>query len=242
MMLRRLLKRLSIFFKFVFLTSGMVFMLLLILSFTSLPFYAYHWLGTSMSKLDTKPAYIVFLGGGGMPSESNLMRAHYTVKAAKAFPESKIVISLPGNLLDETSTPILVSVELQNRGIAKDRIFHENIGKNTRSQALKLRFFRGESFSDKPILLVTSPEHMRRSVLTFEKAGFLNVNALPAFENALEADLMFIDDELGGNRFLTPDVGGSIIFRYRFWNHLKYEVLIAREITAMAYYKVRAWI
>ncbi|MFW6309729.1 MAG: hypothetical protein ACOC1D_01390, partial [Prolixibacteraceae bacterium] len=69
-----------------------------------------------------------------------------------------------------------------------------------------------------------------------------NVNALPAFENAVEADLSFKDDELGGNKKMAPDVGQSIQVRYQIWTHLKYEILIAREIMALAYYKLRGWI
>jgi hypothetical protein len=91
-------------------------------------------------------------------------------------------------------------------------------------------------------LLVTSPEHMRRAVLVFRKVGFTRINALPAFENALEADLVFKDDELGGNKLPIPDIGGNISVRYQFWNHLKYEILIAREMTALSYYKLRGWI
>ena len=93
-----------------------------------------------------------------------------------------------------------------------------------------------------PILLVTSPEHMRRSVLCFHKVGFEKVGALPAFENAVEADLSFNDDELGGNKVLMPDVGQSINMRYQLWNHLKYEILIVRETVALIYYKMRGWI
>ena len=93
-----------------------------------------------------------------------------------------------------------------------------------------------------PVLLITSPEHMRRAVLCFRKAGFEKVNGLPAFENALEADLKFDDDKLGGNNTLIPDVGESIKARYQLWNHLKYEILIAREIVALGYYRLRGWI
>jgi hypothetical protein len=83
---------------------------------------------------------------------------------------------------------------------------------------------------------------MRRAVLCFKKAGFEKVNALPAFENATKADLSFKDDELGGNTILMPDVGQNINMRYQIWNHMKYEILIARELVALTYYKLRGWI
>lgn len=238
-------KRISYFISFLrkfFWISGTFFLILLLLSFTSLPFWGYYWLGTSESKIAEKPDYIVLLGGGGMPSESNLMRAFFVHRAAVKSPESRIIITIPGDTADTSSTARLVANELIVKGIERNRIYYEELGTNTRSQALRLQTFNSEKLDHKSILLVTSPEHMRRAVLTFRKAGFSRISALPAFENALEADLVFKDDELGGNKILIPDVGGNTTVRYQFWNHLKYEILIAREIAALGYYKLRGWI
>jgi len=221
---------------------GLFFLIALILSFTSLPFWGYYWLGTSESKITEKPDFIVFLGGGGMPSESNLMRTFFVFKAALEFTESRIVIATPGDTSDAKSTARLVAAELISKGIEPQRILYEQIGTNTRMEALSLLKFDAGQISQKPILLVTSPEHMRRSVLVFRKLGFTRVSALPAFENALEADLAFNDDELGGNKRFIPDVGSNISLRYQFWNHLKYEILIARELVALSYYWLRGWI
>lgn len=221
---------------------GVFFMILLVLSFTSLPFWGYYWLGTSKSSIAEKPDFIILLGGGGMPSESNLMRAFFVHRAATKSPDSRIIISIPGDTADTSSTARMVANELIEKGIERSRIDFEELGTNTRSQALRLQTFNSEKLNQKSILLVTSPEHMRRAVLTFKKAGFKRISALPAFENALEADLVFKDDELGGNKILIPDVGGNTTVRYQFWNHLKYEILIAREIAALGYYKLRGWI
>jgi uncharacterized SAM-binding protein YcdF (DUF218 family) len=218
---------------------GIFFSICVILAFTTLPFWGFHWLGTSKSELREKPETIVLLGGGGMPSESNLMRSWYVEKAAKSFPEAHVIIAMPGDVSDSLSTPVLMKKELELRGVETKRISFENKGTNTRGQAMNCQ---GLIKMQNPVLLVTSPEHMRRAVLCFKKAGFEKVNALPAFENAVEADLSFKDDELGGNTLLVPDVGQSINMRYQLWNHLKYEILIARELAALSYYKVRGWI
>ncbi len=223
------------------LTSGILFLAVLMLSFTSLPYWGYYWLGTSKSKIIEKPDYIVLLGGGGMPSESNLMRAFFVFRAAKESPDSRIILSIPGNPTDSTSTARLVAAELISKGIGQQRILYEERGTNTRSQAINLQQFNAVKLTGKPVLLVTSPEHMRRAVLVFRKAGFTRVSALPAFENALEANLFFDDDKLGGNT-MVPDIGGNTSVRYQFWNHLKYEILIAREMAALGYYKLRGWI
>jgi uncharacterized SAM-binding protein YcdF (DUF218 family) len=235
-------KRILNFVRIILLTFGVFFLIILILSFTTLPYWGYYWLGTSQSKITEKPDYIILLGGGGMPSESSLMRIFFVHRAAVESPQSRIIISIPGNPLDSMSTARQVAAELISKGIGRQRIFYEEIGTNTRSEALQLKQFNSELLTDKSILLVTSPEHMRRAVLVFRKAGFTRVNALPAFESAIEANLFFDDDKLGGNKALVPDIGGNSEVRYQFWNHLKYEILIARELTALSYYKLRGWI
>jgi uncharacterized SAM-binding protein YcdF (DUF218 family) len=226
-----------------FLTGlGILFLSALILSFTSLPFWGYYWLGTCKSTITGKPDYIVMLGGGGMPSESNLIRAYYTFNAAQQSPKSRIVISIPGDITDSTSTARLVAAELVSKGIDPQRIMYEQVGTNTRQEALCVNKLNHGELIGKAILLVSSPEHMRRAILTFQKVGFTRVSALPAFESALEADLIFKDDELGGRKIPVPNIGGSITARYQFWNHLKYEILIAREMAALSYYWLRGWI
>lgn len=222
-----------------FVLIGIFFTLCVVLAMTEQPFWAYHWLGTSKSEIKWAPQSIVLLGGGGMPSESNLIRSWYVDKASKSFPEAKIIIAMPGDLSDSLSTPQRMKKELVLRGINSSNISFEPEGTNTRSQALNCM---GLIKMDSPILLVTSPEHMRRSVLCFQKTGFNRINALPAFEDTAEADFTFTDDKLGGNTVLVPDVGNSLNMRYQLWNHLRYELLIAREIVALSYYKLRGWI
>lgn len=218
---------------------GIFFSICVLLALTDQPFWGYYWLGTSKSELKWQPQSIVLLGGGGMPSQSALMRSWYVEKAVKSFPSANIIIAMPGDLEDSLSTPQLMKKELEIRGIDVSKISFEHEGTNTRAQALNCqRLIKMQS----PILLVTSPEHMRRAVLCFRKVGFEKVNALPAFENAVEANLSFDDDKLGGNKTIAPNVGESINMRYQVWNHLKYEILIARELVALTYYKLRGWI
>lgn len=217
---------------------GLFFSGCVVFALTEQPYWGYHWLGTSKSEMKWKPTYIIMMGGGGMPSQSNLMRSWYVEKAAKSFPEATVLIAIPGEISDSLSTPQIVKRELIMRGVNPDKIAFEHEATNTRAQALNCK---KRITLQTPILLVTSPEHMRRSVLSFQKVGFEKVNALPAFENALEADLSFNDDDLGGNKTVVPDVGKSINARYQLWNHLKYEILIAREIVALTYYRLRGW-
>jgi uncharacterized SAM-binding protein YcdF (DUF218 family) len=219
--------------------AGGFFCICLLMAFTTLPYQGLHWLGTSLSEIRSKPETVIFLGGGGMPGESNLIRIWFTSRAVTAFPGVRIIIASPGNPEDQNSTPCLIREELIFRGIDSARIELETNGTNTRSQAL---FTAKMTNPQKPVLLITSPENMRRSILTFRKAGFSAVNALPAFENASEADFSFRDEDLGGRSVLVPDVGKNNQLRYQVWNHLKYEIMFTREAIALLYYRIKGWI
>jgi hypothetical protein len=91
------------------------------------------------------------------------------------------------------------------------------------------------------ILIVTSPEHLYRAVLSFRKAGFKKVDGLPAFENTIESDLSFDDSSLGGKKWI-PGIGKNLTVRYEFWRQMRYEELILREWMAILYYKLNGWI
>ena len=67
-----------------FVVIGIFFFVCFILALTEQPYWGYHWLGTSKTELKWEPTHIILLGGGGMPSQSNLMRSWYAEKAAKS--------------------------------------------------------------------------------------------------------------------------------------------------------------
>jgi uncharacterized SAM-binding protein YcdF (DUF218 family) len=230
---------------------GVVFMLQVLLALTPLPFHVWYRMGMRYSGISRPPDYIVVLGGGGMPSESGLMRCWYAAKAGSYFPGSKILIALPGDTADSLSSVSGMKNELILRGIEPERILFEDSGTNTRAQALNilritsppvpLSFRRGGAAGEAGILLITSPEHLYRAFLTFKKAGFIKVDGVPAFEEAIEADITYQGKRLGG-RHWVPDIGESITIRYGFWTQLRYEALILREWLALGYYWVKGWI
>jgi len=248
------------FLKIFMISLGGIFAFIIVLAFTSGPFWMWYDLSVSKAGVNRPPDYIVVLGGGGMPSESGLMRCWYTAKTANYFTRAKVIISLPGNARDSLSSINGMKKELVIRGIAPERILLEDSGTNTRAEALNVlkiisnidqRISNIESVQHsmfniryskfKSLLIVTSPEHLRRAVLTFKKAGFLKVDGVPAFEEAIESDLSFTGRRLGGRRWV-PDIGNNITLRYQFWTQLHYEVLILREVFALGYYKLQGWI
>jgi uncharacterized SAM-binding protein YcdF (DUF218 family) len=227
--------------KTLLITTGCIFIMLCILAFTTLPFWAYYALGTNNSKITQAPATIVLLGGAGIPSGDGLLRTYYTAKLSNAYSGALVIIAMPGNSADSLSAPQCIKHELIMRGVNAHSIFFENTGRNTREQAQKLATGITIAQLNKPITLVTSPEHMKRAVLAFRKCGFTKVSGLPTFEIALDANLAFRDNDLKGNPFVPP-IGNNLQLRYQFWNHLKYEVIVVREYFALAYYWLRDWI
>lgn len=211
---------------------GLFSLILLVLSFTDIPYIAYHKLGTSQPALSVDPEIIVVLGGAGMPTPDGLIRTYYAAEAATEYQSARIIIALPYNEEDSLYQLNLMAHELIIRGIDSLRIFYEPQGYNTRSQVVNI----GKMFNHKndiPILIVTTPEHMYRSVKAFRKVGFYNVGGLPAFEKPVdEIKLYDVDQKESQN----------IALRYNMWSYLYYEILVLREYTAIFYYKLKGWI
>jgi uncharacterized SAM-binding protein YcdF (DUF218 family) len=236
-------KYVDFLFKFlrkIIIFNGLVFTLMLILSFTDIPYLLYHHLGTSLIHQQTKsPAYIVLMGAGGMPGPQALLRCNYTALMAHKYPESQIIVALPSDSAEETLSDHQKTIdELFLRGVSLDRILSEKFGINTFTQASNIYHLIGNPGSG--ILIVTSPEHMYRSILTFRKAGFSDVNGMPAFEEAFDESLLVEPDDTSNNQ---PALQGQHInLRYNMWSYLQYQIIVAREYAAITYYKLMGYI
>lgn len=239
--LRSLSRYIWRYIKKIIIITGILVFIIIFFSFTSGPFWIYHWLGTHDSQFPGQPDYIIVLGGGGMPSESSLIRCYHAAHLAYNYPEAKVIIALPADSLNEDASIIKMQNELLMRGVDSSSFYLEYQGRNTRAQALNIKSMCKSLVKD-TFVIVTSPEHMLRSIKTFRKAGYKNIGGYAAFEYAIESDITFEDKILGGNRKYVPKIGKNINLRYRFWTHLEYNVLILREFCAIAFYKIKGWI
>jgi len=224
------------FFRYLVVTIGSVFIVLVALAFTRIPYDIHRWLGYTVSTYTYKPEYLVMLGGSGMPSESNLIRLYYLQNLATKFPESKIIITHPY----DTAVVLEMVDFIFKMGVKKDRISIMLKGTNTREQASEL-ISAFPALQSSKIVIVTSPENMYRSILTFKKLHFKQVGGEPAYENAMYVDLSYDRKKLG-EKYYVPDVSENMSLRYDFWNYLKLEVTVLRELTAILYYKLNGWI
>lgn len=235
-------KRLAKWAKRLCMAAGIFFLLILSLGFTTAPFWMYYSLGTRTAHYTFKPAYIIVMGGAGMPSEANLMRCETASTLGERYPDAILVVALPKDTAEklEASAVFAMRNELALKGIDTNRIVLVTNGHNTREQALEISSFIVPDSS--PTVIVTSPEHMYRSLLTFRKAGLSKVGGEAAFERALESELRFNGKKLGGRKLPAPEIGEELQLRYQFWNHLKYQVICYREYAALAYYWLKDWI
>lgn len=221
----------------------------LILAFTTIPYRLWYDLGKRTCEIHRPPDYIVLMGGGGMPSESGLIRCWYTSAIAEKFPRSRVIIALPGDTANPFSSVTAMKKELTLRGVAPERIFYEPAGTNTRSQAMQIRQKLSGSPPGNPetidlkapsLLIITSPEHLYRAVHSFRKAGFYRTDGQAAWERAIESDLAFQGSRLGG-RTVVPDIGDNLSLRYRCWTQMDYLLQVTREWFAIGYYLLKGW-
>ncbi len=220
--------------------NGLIFSLMIVLSFTDLPYLWYHRLGTALQQPQLKsPDYIVLMGAGGMPGPQSLLRCSYAALVANKYPESQIIIALPADTNDFLQTDHQKMIdEIVMRGIEPNRIISETAGTNTFLQATHIM----QIISDKQaeLLIITSPEHMYRSILTFRKIGFQQVNGIPAFEGTFDDQLLISEDQKDNRSYLNAE--NYLDLRYNMWNYLQYQIIVMRELTAISYYKLRGYI
>lgn len=222
--------------RYLFVILGAILLLMIILALTPAPFYMHYHLGDDPNETEMPfyPKYIVMLGGAGMPSESNLIRLYFTAQFANHY-ETPVVLVHPKDSICQAE----MTKALTCQGIEHDRILYMTDGSNTRSQVLELR----EQFPDlisTPILVVTSPENMRRTIKCFNKVGFSAVRGASAREATVDFDLSLKKQKLDGNETI-PNVE-STNMRYTFWNYFKLETTCFREYCALAYYRIKGWI
>jgi len=205
--------------------AGIVFGLQVVASLFRLPRWLTDWLADAGGALAESPRYVVVLGGGGIPSETGLMRTYHAARFGASCPDAIFIVSLPTQQDPNESSVGRMRDELVMRGIPASSIRLEYKALNTYEQAKEIAKMVGPDGVHAPVVVVTSPSHVRRSLLCFSKAGFTNVSGRAAFHVTAEADF-----------------GGGVAVRYGFWDALETEIHFTREIVALLYYKLRGWI
>ena len=195
----------------ILLSFGIIALIFVILSFTSLPYWAYYGLAATDDKLVVTPNTIVIMGGDGMPSPTGLMRLYNGIEKAIEHPNSNVIIALPYNEFDSTFQLSLMAHELVHKGVDTNRIIFAAKGFNTRSQALEIKNLVDTL---KPLLIVSSPEHMYRSINSFRKVGFSTVGGSPSFEKPID------QEKLKDKTNKEETKVRNLTLRYNIWSYI----------------------
>ena len=221
--------------RIIIIAFGLFFSISLLVALTPLPFYMHYHLGVPSSETaSTNYEKIVMFGGAGMPSGSNMMRLYYTAGTALVYGCQVVVVHPEDSICEREMRRFLAAY-----GIEDADIEFMGIGANTRSQVVALAKTHPQLL-DAPLLVVTSPENMKRTLLCMRKVGFRQPKSMAAYEATVDFDLSLRNKELGGkDRVHTVE---STNLRYTFWNYLQLEFVCLREYVALAYYKIKGWI
>ncbi len=216
-MLRRLLRALAAM-------AAALGLLTVAVAIWGVPRPVVQWLSADRLPDGMAPDYIIVLGGGGIPSESGLIRCYYGAAAANKYTNAAIVVSLLCDYDPDQHGVGHMRDELVLRGVAAGRIQLETRARNTHEQAANILALLGAAAKDRPVLLVTSRLHLRRSLGSFRRVGFTTVYGVSTRPAPDEGD-----------------PGRWTFLRYDLWQHLDTAVECARELCALLYYKARGW-
>ena len=224
--------------------AGGLALLFAALQFTNLPWRIYKGLATVPDPCPDRPTHILVMGGSGIPGESGLMRTFYAAQAARQHPAAEVLVAMPLDATESDASRAYLD-ELRLRGVPPARMRILPRGRNTREQALRLaEHLAAGTDSPAHVLIVTSPEHVRRTAACLRKTCHAHLNAAPAHPFSIEDPLPWRAAELDdpGRAPAVPDVGFSLHLRYNVWANLYYTRQSLRELTALAYYRLRGWI
>jgi uncharacterized SAM-binding protein YcdF (DUF218 family) len=227
------------FLKKLFIIAGIFFMIQVGFAVFGVPRAIVNWLKCADIRKVTDPAWIVVLGGSGIPSTTTLIRSYYGAYYAVNHPQARCIVALPVKGKPEGGSVGRMKNELILRGVAANRIEMEHKGLNTYQQAENVFQMIGPARRSEPIVIVTSPYHMRRAYLCFKKAGFNVVGCLPANSTGSEDDYKQAVVAWSG----FPNIGHVIgNLRYGLWSNMTAQVWISRELLGLLVYKLHGWI
>lgn len=196
---------------------GVVSLIMIVTAITGFYGHGTRWLASAEYSPDCD--YILLLPAGAIPSPTMLMRTYKAASEWKKNRSSKIIISHLTKPPLSKSTIWGIRNELVFRGVDKEAILLEKKARNTGEHA---KYVKESGFGDPEkdkYLIVTSPTHIKRSVMAFKAAGFKNVYASGAAGKATR-------EYLGGGRFI----------RYNVWYSLMHEIEMLREFVAIGFY------
>lgn len=207
------------------------------------------------------PGAILLFAGSGIPGESSLNRIWHAADAARAFPEARVFLAIPSPAPDQPSPAAAAYLrELALRGVDPQRVTLLPAGGNTYQQCGEAAQVLSPLLSSgTALLVVTSPEHMYRSVACLRARGFAPpILACPAYSKSLDdphpappewaISPATLEPVLVETPASLPDdaaTANSLPARSTFFDQLRENLDASRklldEACALAAYRFRSW-
>ena len=169
--------------------------------------------GSGMRKADV----IVVLSSGafndGTLGHSTLVRTLRGIELYKNGLANKVIFcggNLPKNKLDISISQKMADIASLS-GIPQDAQIVEDVSVNTHQNALQVKKIMNR-YVFKDALLVTSAIHMKRAMLTFEKAG---IKVYPASVSAFETVITDPLDRFGMFREVMREYVGLLYYKWK---------------------------
>ena len=226
-------------FKRFLVIAGVLFIIQVGFAIFGSPRAVSNWMKCSGFEKVDSPKHIIILGGSGIPSTTTLIRSYYGAQCALNHPEARCIVALPVKGAPEDGSVGRMKNELVLRGVDASMIDMEYHGLNTHEQAENIAKLIGKQGLNEPIIIVTSPYHMRRAYLCFKKAGFNVAGCLPANSTGSEADYKKAAVAWSG---MPNPIGFIGKLRYGLWGNMTAQVWMSRELLGLTIYKLRGWI
>lgn len=164
----------------VFMMLGILVFLFAVYLFSPFPWRIYKRLWAVPDTSNAPVTHILVMGGSGIPGESGLIRTFYAAEAARQHPDAEMLIAMPLGASESPASGAYLN-EIRLRGISTNRVQILDGGRNTREQALRLAKALGTNSQSSCVLIVTSPEHTRRTAAAIRKACSVPISTFPAF-------------------------------------------------------------
>lgn len=227
---------------------GLLALLLLALQFTSLPWRAVRALARSPHATSSLPdpdasspaSAILLLSGSGIPGESALVRIHYAAALAARFPAVPLWLAVPDT--PETAPQVRAYVdELALRGVDPARVQILGRGHNTAEQAAEAAALLPPTSGQPPVLIVTTPWHIRRAAAALRHANpRLPLVVVPAWDKSVDdSPDPFPDPASPVADDIPPSPSFPSFFHYSVWTNLRYTLESIRETAALFVYALR---
>jgi len=201
--------------KTLFITTVVV---LVILGIFYLPLTQYHLTTILTVNGNLHPAKTIVVLGGGLEADGSLgkgthERLNYAVHLLKLGFGEYLILSGGDKAGGKIEAEVMYEVAL-NEGIPPEVLIKEPYSLNTYENALYTKKILSYD-NERKIILVTSPYHMQRATLCFEKQGI---------------------------EVISAPVKNSEIYTYGLYQNFRNMMLLLHEFVALAWYYYSGWI